>query len=155
MFYLQGRRRAIIFALGAAMCFLWIGGSPADAQTVTVALSLAKYDSVKHGQAGDFVGVSPGVVHVHVGDQIVFVNEDAKVHTVAALPDSGTYPEDPHWTDDVLRPFGAIGAGPWSTGELKAGASSRPIPVKKAGKFLYGCFVDYSAGMRGEIIVDP
>ncbi|HKW45515.1 MAG TPA: hypothetical protein VJN22_07645 [Candidatus Eremiobacteraceae bacterium] len=155
MFYLQGRARAAIFALAAVSCFMWFGVSPVKAQTVIVSLSLAKYDSIKHGQAGDFVGVSPGVVHVHVGDQLVFTNDDVKVHTVTALPDDAAFPEDPHWTDDVIRPFGAIGTGPWSTGEIKPGASSKPIAVKKAGKYLYGCFYDYSAGMRGEIIVEP
>jgi plastocyanin len=155
MFYLEGRPKALEAALLVIACVLWAAVSPARAQTVSVSLSLAKYDSVKHGQAGDFVGVSPGVVHVHVGDQIVFVNEDVKSHTVTALPDSSTFPDDPHWTDDVLRQSGAIGAGTWSTGELKPGASSRPIAVKKSGKYLYGCFYDYSAGMRGEIIVDP
>ncbi|HKW44226.1 MAG TPA: hypothetical protein VJN22_01130 [Candidatus Eremiobacteraceae bacterium] len=155
MFYLQGRIRAAIFALAAVSCLTWFGVSPVKAQTVVVSLSLAKYDSIKHGQAGDFVGVSPGVIHAHVGDQLVFTNDDVKVHTVTALPDASTFPDDPHWTDDVIRPFGAIGAGPWSTGEIKPGASSKPIPVKKAGKYLYGCFYDYSAGMRGEIVVEP
>jgi plastocyanin len=101
------------------------------------------------------VGVSPGVVHVHVGDEIVFANDDVKSHTVTSLPESSTFPDDPHWTDDVLRPSGAIGSGSWTTGELKPGASSKPIAVKKAGRYLYGCFYDYSAGMRGEIVVDP
>jgi plastocyanin len=155
MFYLEGRPKAVGAALLAIACVLWATGLPARAQTVLVSLSLAKYDSVKHGQAGDFVGVSPGVVHVHVGDQIVFVNDDVKMHTVTSLPESSTFPDDPHWTDDVLRPFGAIGDGAWSTGELKSGATSKPIAVKKSGKYLYGCFYDYSAGMRGEIVVDP
>jgi plastocyanin len=83
------------------------------------------------------------------------VNDDVKMHTVTSLPESSTFPDDPHWTDDVLRPFGAIGDGAWSTGELKSGATSKPIAVKKSGKYLYGCFYDYSAGMRGEIVVDP
>jgi plastocyanin len=155
MFYLEGRPKKLGAALLAIACVSWAAGQPAQAQTVTISLSLARYESVKHGQAGDFFGVSPGVVHVHVGDQIVFTNEDVKVHTVTSLPESSTFPDDPHWTDEVLRPSGVIGSGPWTTGELKPGASSKPIAVKKAGKYLYGCFYDYSAGMRGEIIVDP
>lgn len=155
MFYLMGRIGVIAVALCAAFGALWAAATPGQAQTVTVSLSLAKYDSVKHGQAGDFVGVSPGVLRVHVGDQIVFVNDDVKAHTVTSLPDSSSFPQDPHWTDDVLRPSGAIGAGAWTSGEIKPGASARPIAVKKAGKYLYGCFYDYSAGMRGEIIADP
>ncbi len=155
MFYLVGRSKALGAALLAFACALWAAGLPAQAQTVTVSLSLAKYDTIKHSQAGDFVGVSPGVVHVHVGDQIVFVNDDVKMHTVTSLPETSTFPDDPHWTDDVLRPSGAIGAGAWSTGELKPGTSSKPIAVKNPGKYLYGCFYDYSAGMRGEIVVDP
>jgi plastocyanin len=155
MFYLEGRPKALGAALLAIACVLWASALPVRAQTVTVSLSLAKYDTVKHGQAGDFVGVSPGVVHVHVGDEIVFANDDVKSHTVTSLPESSTFPDDPHWTDDVLRPSGAIGSGSWTTGELKPGASSKPIAVKKAGRYLYGCFYDYSAGMRGEIVVDP
>lgn len=155
MFYLKGRSGAVGIALGAITCVLWASALPASAQTVFVSLSLAKYDSVKHSPAGDTVGVSPSVVRVHVGDEIVFSNDDVKAHTVTALPDSGSFPQDPHWTDDVLRPTGSIGSAMWTTGELKPGASSKPIPVKKAGKYLYGCFFDYSAGMRGEIIVEP
>jgi len=155
MFYLKGRPGPLRAALFAVACVLLARGTPASAQTLTVSLSLAKYDVVKHGQAGDFVGVSPGVLHVHVGDAIVFVNEDVKAHTVVALPDSAAFPQDPHWTDDVLRPTGSVGDAMWSTGELKPGASSKPVQVKKAGKYLYGCFIDYSAGMRGEIVVDP
>ena len=155
MFYLQGRSKAHVIALGAAAAIVLQASSPAWAHTFTVSLSLAKYDTVKHGPAGDFVGVSPGVLHVHVGDAIVFVNDDVKVHTVTALPDSGAFPEDPHWTDEVLHQSGAIGAGVWTTGEIKPGASSKPVQVKNAGKFLYGCFYDYSAGMRGEIIAAP
>jgi plastocyanin len=155
MFYLEGRPKKLGAALVAVACVLWAAGMPARAETITVSLSLAKYDTVKHGQAGDFVGVSPGTVHVHVGDEIVFENDDVKSHTVTAIPDSSTFPDDPHWTDDALHQSGAIGSGTWSTGELKPGASSKPIAVKKTGKYLYGCFYDYSAGMRGEIIVDP
>jgi plastocyanin len=155
MFYLMGRSGVTGVALCVLLSALLAGSPPAQAQTITVSLSLAKYDSIKHGQAGDFVGVSPGVLHVHVGDQIVFVNEDSKVHTVTSLPESNAFTEDPHWTDDVLRASGAIGTGAWTSGEIKPGASSRPIAVKKAGKYLYGCFYDYSAGMRGEIIADP
>ena len=155
MFYLQGRSKANAIAFGAAAAIVLDAGSPAWAQTFSVSLSLAKYDTVKHAPAGDYVGVSPGVLRVHVGDEIVFVNDDVKAHTVTALPDAGAFPEDPHWTDDVLRPSGAIGSGVWTTGEIKPGASSKAIEVKSAGKFLYGCFYDYSAGMRGEIIVEP
>ncbi|HEY5094056.1 MAG TPA: hypothetical protein VII69_02955 [Candidatus Eremiobacteraceae bacterium] len=155
MFYLKGRHGPLRVALGAIACVLLAHGAPASAQTLTISLSLAKYDVVKHSPAGDFVGVSPGVLHVHVGDAIIFNNEDVKAHTVVALPDSGAFPDDPHWTDDVLRQTGYIGDAMWSTGELKPGASSKPIQVKKAGKYLYGCFIDYSAGMRGEIVVDP
>lgn len=155
MFYLKGRHGALIMAIGALACFALAHPAPASAQTLTVSLSLAKYDVVKHSPAGDFVGVSPGVLHVHVGDTIVFVNEDVKAHTVVALPEGSAFPDDPRWTDDVLRQTGSIGDAMWSTGELKSGASSKPIQVKKAGKYLYGCFIDYSAGMRGEIVVDP
>ena len=154
MFYHKGRPGALTIALGAIACVL-LTSAVARAQTVNVSLSLAKYQTVKHSPAGDFVGVSPGIVHVHVGDEIVFANDDVKAHTVTSLSDSVTFPDDPHWTDEVLRQTGYIGAPMWSTGELKPGASSKPIPAKKPGKYLYGCFIDYSAGMRGEIIVDP
>ena len=155
MFYLKGRLGALTIALGSIVCVLWSGGVTAQAQTLNVSLSLAKYQAVKHSPAGDFVGISPGIVHVHVGDEIVFTNDDVKAHTVTSIADSVTFPDDPHWTDEVLRQTGSIGSGMWSTGELKPGASSKPIKVIKAGKFLYGCFIDYSAGMRGEIVVDP
>jgi plastocyanin len=153
MFYLQGRSRSIASVLIAA-CVLWLG-HPASAQTVSVSLSLTKYDTVVHGSAGAYVGVSPGVLHVHVGDRVVFVNDDNKVHTATGLTESVAFPEDPHWTDEALRAGGAIGSGAWSTGELKSGASSVPILAKKSGTYLFGCFFDYSAGMRGEIVVEP
>jgi plastocyanin len=154
MFYLQGRALGLASAIVAVAGFA-TSGVAAQAQTVRVSLSLAKYADVRHIAAGDYAGVSPGVVRVHVGDQIVFVNDDVKVHTATSLPGSGVFPEDPHWTDDVLRATGSIGHGMWSTGELKAGTSSAPIVARETGTYLYGCFFDYSAGMRGEIIVEP
>ena len=41
------------------------------------------------------------------------------------------------------------------TAHTMADARAFLAAVKKTGKYLYGCFYDYSAGMRGEIIVDP
>ena len=125
------------------------------ATTSTVSLSLSKYASVENIEAGSSVGVRPGLVRVHVGDRIVFVNDDTDHHTATALLNAVTFVDDPRWTDDALHQAGAIGAGFWSTGDLAPGQRSQPIVARKAGTYLYGCFFDYGAGMRGEIVVEP
>ncbi len=120
-----------------------------------VSLSLSKYTAVHTLDAGSAVGVKPDVVHVHVGDRIVFVNDDGDHHTATALVDAVSFVDDPRWTDDALRPAGQIGAGFWSTGDLAPGQRSAPLLAAKAGTYLFGCFFDYGAGMRGEIVVEP
>jgi plastocyanin len=125
------------------------------ASTVTVHLSLDRFSKVTHVSAGDSVGVSPALITVHVGDSVVFVNDDASTsHTATGLPGASRFGE-PRWTQGVLKPSGSISAEPWSSGELAPGARSSPIAVTTAGTILYGCFFHYSAGMRGEIIVEP
>jgi plastocyanin len=122
---------------------------------VTITLDLGRYSKVNHLDAGAYAGVSPGRVVVHVGQTIVFVNGDTSHHTATSLGDETTFPQSPHWTDSALTASGTIGGGAWSTGDLGPGARSGPIAVAKAGTYLYGCFFDYSAGMRGEIVVTP
>ncbi len=95
------------------------------------------------------------VATIHVGDSVVFVNEDQKSHhTATGLTGAARFSE-PRWSDAMLKPNGSIGPGAWSTGDLAPGARSAPIQATAAGTFLYGCFFDYSAGMRGQIIVEP
>jgi len=129
----------------------------AQAATVTVNLSLTRYQSVGQIDAGPVVGVSPARIVVRVGDSIVFVNQDSGGrHTATGLTAArGRFPSDPRFTDAALAATGTIGAGAWSTGELAPGARSRPIAAEHPGTYLFGCFYDYSAGMRGEIIVEP
>lgn len=122
---------------------------------VTITLDLARYPKVAHLDAGEYVGVSPGRIVVHVGETVVFVNSDTRHHTATFLGDEGVFPQNPRWTDSALRASGTIGAEAWSTGDLAPGARSGPIAASKAGTYLYGCFFDYSAGMRGEIVVVP
>jgi plastocyanin len=129
--------------------------SARDGDPVLVSLSLSKYTSVQTIDGGSSVGVRPGMLHVHVGDRIVFVNDDTDHHTATALLNAATFVDDPRWTDDALHQTGAIGEGFWSTGDLSPGQRSAPIVARKAGTYLYGCFFDYGAGMRGEIVVDP
>jgi plastocyanin len=126
-----------------------------DGDPTIVSLSLSKYSSVQNIEAGSTVGVRPGLIRVHVGDRVVFVNDDTDHHTATALVNAATFVDDPRWTDEALHATGAIGAGFWSTGDLAPGQKSQPLVARKAGTFLFGCFFDYGAGMRGEIIVEP
>jgi plastocyanin len=126
----------------------------APAQTI-VTLNLTRFAKVARIDAGEIAGVSPGRVVVHLGDEIVFLNSDNRNHTATSLPDATAFPENPQWTDGALRASGKIGEANWSTGELSPGARSAPIVAAKAGTYLYGCFFDYSAGVRGEIVVEP
>lgn len=138
---------------------LALGVEPRNAQAtnapITVTLGLERNAKITHLAAGDSVGVAPAIVHVHVGDAIVFVNADQQAqHTATGLPGAARFGE-PRWTEAVLKPFGTIGAEPWSSGVIAPGASSAPLVAASPGTFLYGCFFHYSAGMRGEIIVEP
>jgi len=126
-----------------------------DGGPVVVSLSLSKYTAVHNLDGGSAVGVRPDVVHVHVGDRVVFVNDDTDHHTATALVNAATFVDDPRWTDDALRASGQIGSGFWSTGDLAPGQRSAPLTAKKPGTYLFGCFFDYGAGMRGEIVVEP
>ena len=127
----------------------------ADAPVVQITLSLDRYTKVAHLAAGDTVGVSQPVVTVHVGDTIEFVNADATAHhTASGLPGATRFSE-PRWTAAVLKTAGSLGPTAWSTGDLAPGAKSAPMVASTPGTFLYGCFFHYSAGMRGEIIVQP
>ncbi len=134
---------------------LGISSAARSAGASVVTLNLDRYSKIDHLDAGDYVGVSPGRVIVHVGDAIVFDNTDSRDHTATSIEDASVFPQDPHWTPSALKFSGKIGEGPWTTGDLAPGARSAPIVAAKAGKYLYGCFYDYSAGMRGEIIVEP
>jgi len=143
----------------AAAIVLALAGLPviaaANPTTVTVSLDLAKYTAIQNIDPGKAVGVRPAVVHIHVGDSVVFVNDDTDHHTATALVNAVTFVDDPRWTDDALHQSGAIGPGFWSTGDLAPGARSAPLVARTAGTYLYGCFFDYGAGMRGEIVVEP
>ena len=148
-----GRSIAVVAAALAVLTPL--GGSRAAGAPVQIMLSLDRYTKVAHLGAGDSVGVSSPSVTVHVGDVIVFVNSDASAHhTATGLPGATRFSE-PRWSDAVLKPLGSIGSNLWSTGDLAPGARSAPMVASSAGTFLYGCFFHYSAGMRGEIIVQP
>lgn len=146
---------AIAAACAALMLVAAASAQARASETFVVSLSLSRYASVVKIDAGSTVGVRPGLVHAHVGDRIVFVNDDADHHTATALLGAATFVDDPRWTDDALHQTGAIGAGFWSTGDLAPGQRSAPIAVRKAGTYLFGCFFDYGAGMRGEIVVEP
>jgi len=123
--------------------------------TAIVHLGLDGNAKVNHVSAGDSVGVGPPVLTVHVGDSIVFVNDDAVAHHTATGLVGATKFGEPRWTQAVLKPFGDIGSQPWSSGDIAPGARSAPLLATTPGTFLYGCFFHYSAGMRGEIIVEP
>jgi plastocyanin len=152
-------------ATSAAAAFVWFAAAIAAicvqpvladvGSTATVSLSLTKYGTVQSGDGGSMVGVRPAIVHVHVGDAVIFVNDDTDHHTATSLLGAKTFVDDPEWTDDALHAGGAIGAGFWSTGDLAPGQRSAPIVAKQPGTYLYGCFFDYGAGMRGEIVVEP
>lgn len=131
------------------------GQDQGASSSVVVNLSLSKYTAIRSIDAGSTVGVKPDIVHVHVGDSIVFVNDDTDHHTATSLLDAATFVDDPRWTDDALHATGEIGPGFWSTGDLSPGQRSAPIIARKAGTYLFGCFFDYGAGMRGEIVVEP
>ena len=141
---------AIIVAASVPAHAQAAGGNP-----LVVSLSLSKYTAVHSIDGGSAVGVKPDVLHAHVGDRIVFVNDDGDHHTATALLGAASFVDDPRWTDDALHATGEIGPGFWSTGDLAPGQRSAPLIVKKPGTYLYGCFFDYGAGMRGEIVVEP
>ena len=146
-------RVLLALALGS-LCLVPAARASSAVAPITVTLDLTRYPSVGHLAAGAYAGVSPGRVVVHVGEAIVFVNSDTRHHTATFLAES-TFPPTPRWTESVLHASGTIGGGPWSSGDLAPGTRSAPIAVTKAGTYLYGCFFDYSAGMRGEIVVQP
>ncbi len=152
VFYHRGRFGGLVVAAAAMLLLGWDGAARAD--TFTVSLSLTRYSAVGHTPAGDVVGVSPAVLHVHVGDRVVFKNDDTRAHTATGLS-GATFVDDPMWTDASLRASTTIGDAPWSTGEIHPGAASQALTAKSPGTYLYGCFFDYSAGMRGEIVVEP
>lgn len=145
-------------ALGAAVALAvaaFSGAAVAAAAPAQIDLSLDRYTKIAHLAAGDSVGVAPAVLAVHVGDAIVFVNDDPSAHhTATGLPGANRFSE-PRWSDAVLKPLGTIGPNPWSTGDLAPGAKSAPMLASVAGTYLYGCFFHYSAGMRGTIVVQP
>ncbi|MBV8082383.1 MAG: hypothetical protein JOY86_05300 [Candidatus Eremiobacteraeota bacterium] len=143
-------------ALAAALSLVVSAGAAARAANspTVVTLSLDRYQTVTHLDAGDSVGVAPAVVHVHVGDAVVFVNADPVAHHTATGLPSARFSE-PRWTQAALTQSGSIGGQAWSTGDLAPGAHSAPMTASAAGTFLYGCFFHYSAGMRGEIVVEP
>ena len=143
----------MVFALLAAS--IAAGAVSQADSTTTVTLNLTKYSKVEHASAGDYVGVSPGIVTMHVGDHVVFVNGDTRHHTATFIAGSSTFPAEPRWGADQLKPNGSIGGAAWSTGDLGPGARSSPLAATKPGTYLYGCFFDYSAGMRGVIVVEP
>lgn len=154
----QTRRglRAPFGAIAAAVLIGILPSGPArPAQTVTITLNLARFSKLGQIDAGQYVGVSAGRVVVHVGDAIVFANTDTRHHTATGIGELSAFPDNPRWTDSALQASGKIGPDPWSTGDLAPGAHSAPIVATKPGTFLYGCFYDYSAGMRGEIVVQP
>jgi plastocyanin len=152
MFSMVGR--AAVWTVVLALVLPSSGSLAANAPT-QIHLSLDRYASIAHLPAGDSVGVAPPVVTVHVGDAVVFVNDDASAHhTATGLPGADRFSE-PRWSAAVLKPLGTIGPNPWSTGDLAPGAKSAPMLTNVAGTFLYGCFFHYSAGMRGTIVVRP
>jgi plastocyanin len=153
-----GRRLATAAAASALVwTVLGIGNTAvAAAGPTTVTLNLVHFSKIMHGPAGAYVGVSPGSVRVHVGDQIVFANDDAGHHTATLIPTAAKdFPANPRFTDAALKNSGNIGDSQWSTGDIAPGRRSAPLIAKKPGTYLYGCFYDYSAGMRGVIVVEP
>jgi plastocyanin len=133
-----------------------VGAAPKPVHTDVVTLSLMRFSKIGQLDAGPYVGVSPGRLVIHVGDAVVFSNVDTRHHTATGIPDETTFPSDtPRWTDQALKSSGKIGPGSWSTGDLAPGQHSAPMVATRSGTFLYGCFYDYSAGMRGEIVVEP
>jgi plastocyanin len=142
VFYHRGRF-GILASSAAALMLLACSGA-----------ARTKFSSVVHTPAGDAVGISPAVLRIHVGDRVIFKNDDTHAHTATGLAGKA-FVDDPMWTDASTHPSTTIGTGQWSTGEIRPGASSPELSAKTTGTFLYGCFFDYSAGMRGEIIVEP
>src|SRR5579864_187341 len=140
-------------ALAAVFLALTTAGSALAAQsTAAITLNLTKFSAVQHAAAGDYAGVSPGVTTVHVGDRIVFVNTDSAHHTATAIAGAASFPTEPRWSATELKASGEIGGPSWSTGDIAPGARSAALIATKPGTYLFGCFFDYSAGMRGVII---
>src|ERR1039457_3978618 len=105
---------------GALLAFAFASWLPIPAQSahVTIPPSLARYAKVTQLSAGGSVGVSPVVATIHVGDSVVFVNEDQKSHhTATGLVGAARFSE-PRWSDAMLNANGSIGPGASSTGDL-------------------------------------
>jgi plastocyanin len=152
------RPHVLLGAIAVAIlaCMLPAGAAkPAQTATTTITLSLTRFSKLGQIDAGQYMGVSAGKVIIRVGDAVVFVNGDTRHHTATGIGEIASFPDNPRWTDSALQASGKIGPDPWSTGDLAPGAHSAPIVATKPGTFLYGCFYDYSAGMRGEIVVQP
>jgi plastocyanin len=148
-------RLAALAALCAALA-VGILSASAGAADLDVSLSMSRNSKVVHIGAGDAMGIAPQILRVHVGDRVVFVDDDAKEHhTATGLTGASAFVDDPRWTDASLKAYGQIGPAAWSTGDLAPGARSAPLVAAKPGTYLYGCFFHYTAGMRGEIIVEP
>ena len=147
--------RSAVCGLLLIVATMVAGPVRAAAATLGVSLHLTNASKIAHLAAGDSVGIAPAVLKVHVGDTIVFTNDDPKDHHTATGLEGAQRFSEPRWSDAMLKPVGTIGANPWSTGDLAPGARSAPMTATTPGLFLYGCFFHYSAGMRGEIIVEP
>ncbi len=148
-------RMAILSMLAAAAIVMPAAQAWPAAASAVVTLDLTRYSKVGQLDAGAYAGVAPGRLVLHVGQSVVFVNSDTRHHTATSLGEGDAFPQTPRWTDSALHAAGTIGGGAWTTGDLAPGARSGPIVASKAGTYLYGCFFDYSAGMRGEIVVEP
>src|ERR1700730_11912365 len=110
-----------LLVLGVAMGLANTAISRAET-TATVTLNLTKYSTVEHAAAGDYAGVSPGIIKLHVGDRLVFVNTDTRHHTATSIAGSSSFPEEPRWSADQLKPNGTILSSSWSTGDLGPGS---------------------------------
>ena len=145
----------ILSAAMLAVALLPLLPTASRADQTVIHLSLSHYKGVVHGEHGDSVGVSPQRAVVHVGDRVIFINDDSdRHHTATSIAGAAGFPADPRWTDESLGAGGSIGGEHFSTGDLAPGARAT-LSAKKAGTYYFGCFYDYSAGMRGVIVVEP
>jgi plastocyanin len=126
-------------------------GSNASGTThiVDVNLTLNQPVSTTFGQSG---GMKPPILHVAVGDSIIFMNSDGFAHTASSVGTGTQFPVSGPGLWAETQHATTLSTPQWTSGVMQAGASSQTIIADKAGTYFFGCFFHYGAPMRGVII---
>jgi plastocyanin len=116
-------------------------GSNTLAGATTIAVNLTSF----------LQGYSPDVLTVAVGTRIQFTNTDSFAHTATSIA-GDTFPAASPFDGSALAASGSALSGPWSSGNLAAGATSPVFVADRSGTYLFGCFYHYGHPMQGQIV---